>query len=77
MKRLSMLIAFTISLAGCSPADQPAAESSDAAASNAADTVYTNGKIYTVNESQPWAEVVALKDGKFLKVGTNESLPPC
>ena len=29
-----------------------------------ADTVYTNGKIYTVNEKQPCAEAVAIKDGK-------------
>ena len=36
-----------------------------------ADTIYLNGKIYTVNEAQPWAEAVAIKDGKFLKVGTN------
>ena len=36
-----------------------------------ADTIYTNGKIYTVNEAQPWAEAVAIKDGKFLVVGTN------
>jgi predicted amidohydrolase YtcJ len=36
-----------------------------------ADTVYTNGKIYTVNEAQPWAEAVAIKDGKFLIVGSN------
>ena len=35
-----------------------------------ADTIYTNGKIYTVNEAQPWAEAVAIKDGKFIKVGT-------
>ena len=35
-----------------------------------ADTIYTNGKIYTVNETQPWAEAVAIKDGKFMKVGT-------
>ena len=35
-----------------------------------ADTIYTHGKIYTVNESQPWVEAVAVKDGKFLKVGT-------
>ena len=27
-------------------------------------------KIYTVNESQPWAEAIAIKDGKFLKVGS-------
>ncbi len=36
-----------------------------------ADTVYTNGKIYTVNEAQPWAEAVAIKDGRFLVVGSN------
>ena len=35
-----------------------------------ADTVYTNGKIYTVNEKQPWVEAVAIKDGKFLVVGS-------
>ncbi len=36
-----------------------------------ADTVYTNGRIYTVNEAQPWVEAVAIKDGKFLVVGSN------
>jgi hypothetical protein len=74
MKTLSLLIVFTISLAGCSPADQPPAESSEAAVSNAADTVYTNGKIYTVNEAQPWAEAVAIKDGKFLVVGSSDEV---
>jgi len=38
---------------------------------NSADVVYTNGRIYTVNEAQPWAEAVAIKDGKFLVVGSN------
>ncbi len=36
-----------------------------------ADTVYTDGKIYTVNDSQPWVEAVAIKDGKFFIVGSN------
>ncbi|MFC2094038.1 amidohydrolase [Bacteroidota bacterium] len=36
-----------------------------------ADVIYKNGKIYTVNENQPWAEAVAIKDGKFIKVGSN------
>ena len=36
-----------------------------------ADTVYTNGRIYTVNEAQPWVEAVAIKDGQFLVVGSN------
>lgn len=35
-----------------------------------ADTIYINGKIYTVNEAQPWVEAVAVKEGKFIKVGT-------
>jgi hypothetical protein len=37
----------------------------------AGDAIYTNGKIYTVNEAQPWAEAVAIKDGKFIAVGKN------
>lgn len=35
-----------------------------------ADAIYTNGKIYTVNKAQPWAEAVAITDGKIIKVGT-------
>lgn len=35
----------------------------------AADIVFTNGKIYTVNTKTPFAEAVAVKDGKFLEVG--------
>ena len=58
-----LVVVLGVTLA-CAP--QPAGETSDAA-----DTVYTNGKIYTVNEAQPWAEAVAIKDGKFLVVGSN------
>ncbi len=38
--------------------------------SEVADTIYTNGKIYTLNEAQPWVEAVAIKDGEFLAVGS-------
>lgn len=41
---------------------------------NTAVTIYTNGRIYTVNENQPWAEAVAVKDGKFLKVGSSSEM---
>ena len=34
-----------------------------------ADNVFTNGKIYTVNEQQPWAESVAVKGNKIAYVG--------
>ena len=38
---------------------------------NTADIVYINGKIYTVSEDTPWVEAVAIKEGKFIKVGSN------
>ena len=41
---------------------------------NVADAVYTNGKIYTVNEAQPWVEAVAIKDGKFIAVGSADDV---
>lgn len=39
-------------------------------AAEVADTIYKNGRIYTVNESQPWAEAVAINGGKFVTVGS-------
>lgn len=39
-----------------------------------ADLIFTNGIIYTVNESQPTAEAVAVKDGMILAVGTSEEI---
>ena len=57
--RLIVLLVALATLLACS--QQP---------KESADTIYTNGKIYTVNEDQPWAEAVAIKDGKFIKVGT-------
>ncbi|MFT4025659.1 MAG: amidohydrolase [Novosphingobium sp.] len=34
-----------------------------------ADTVYVNGRIYTVDAAHPWVQAVAIKDGKFVFVG--------
>lgn len=42
------------------------------AVAQGADTIFTNGKIYSVNADAPWAEAVAIRDGKFIVVGTNE-----
>ena len=36
----------------------------------AADMVLTNGRIYTVDARQPFVEAVAIKDAKFLAVGS-------
>lgn len=41
------------------------------AAQSAADIVYRNGKIYTVDDANPWAEAVAISDGRFVFVGTD------
>ena len=37
---------------------------------DAADTVYVNGRIYTVDPARPWAEAVAITDGRFVLVGS-------
>ena len=36
------------------------------------DVVFTNGNIYTVNEKQPKVEAMAVKNGRFVFVGSNE-----
>ncbi|NVK43724.1 MAG: amidohydrolase [Oceanospirillaceae bacterium] len=43
--------------------------SSMAAAQEVADTIYLGGSILTINDSQPTAEAVAVKDGYILAVG--------
>lgn len=40
------------------------------------DMVFLNGKIYTVDEQQPWAEAVAIKDGVFVAVGRSTDIQP-
>jgi hypothetical protein len=40
----------------------------------AADTIYANGDIITINDAQPNAEVVAVKDGRILAVGPRDSV---
>ena len=61
-KRLIVSAAVLLALVAC--ARQPATE-------NAADYVFTNGRVYTVNEAQPWAEAVAVKDNEIIYVGGN------
>lgn len=39
-----------------------------------ADLALTDGNVLTMNPSQPCAEAVAVKDGKIVKVGTNEEI---
>lgn len=34
-----------------------------------ADSVYRNGKIFTVDSDNSWADAVAIKDGRFIYIG--------
>lgn len=38
------------------------------------DLLLINGRIYTVNPDQPWAEAVAIRDGKFVGIGSQKEL---
>lgn len=69
-----ILLATVVVLIACSPSDNSTVDPAEIEASPApavvADTVYTNGKVYTINDARPWAEAVAIKGGKFLVVGS-------
>ena len=69
MRLLSVLFIFSIALYGCSKNDQQALESGGTATKTVADIVFTGGKVYTVNEAQPWAEAVAISGNMLLYVG--------
>ncbi len=63
MKRISIssLVILCGLSVGCNTVPEPAAT---------ADAIYFGGPIVTVNDAQPNAEAVAIKDGKILDVGT-------
>lgn len=62
MKNILILILTVLFLGGCqNPKETP-------------DSIYLNGKIYTVNDAQPWAEAIAIKDGKIIAVGSDEEI---
>jgi len=61
--------AAAIAVTGCSR-KQEAPPIASVADGQAADTIYTGGDIVTVNDAQPTAEAVAVKDGRILAVGT-------
>ena len=65
MKTRISPILFALFILGCTPEDQSAPEGN-----SVADTVYSNGRIYTVSDTRPWAEAVAIKDGMFIAVGS-------
>jgi predicted amidohydrolase YtcJ len=74
----TLLWAFTANTCNDSPVkttDTPSkttTESSVTPKSKSGEIVFFNGKIYTVNSKQPWAEAIYIKDGIIQYVGNNE-----
>ncbi|HUD30108.1 MAG TPA: amidohydrolase [Novosphingobium sp.] len=62
LRRLSAATALTAALAVL-----PAA----AGAAPKADLILTNARVYTVDTAKPWAEAVAIRDGRIVAVGSN------
>ncbi len=61
---------FVLSLFALSACDNSSSEK--ATSPPFADTVLLNGAVYTVDTTHPWAEAVAIKDGRYVFVGSNE-----
>jgi hypothetical protein len=64
MKSLSLIL-LAVTLAACSPPNTPQDLT-------AADSVFTNGRIYTVDDARRWAEAVAITDGRIVYVGSTD-----
>ena len=64
--RLLLPVAAAI-LAACSPSDE-------APQSVAADAVYLNAKIYTVDADRSWASAMAVTDGKIIAIGSDADM---
>src|SRR5579863_7380394 len=41
-----------------------------------ADTLFRNGRIYTVDRARPWATCAAIKAGRFVAVGDESEMAP-
>ena len=63
MKYLIPLL-FTVLLCACNPKDER----------TEADMILTNALVYTVDSTFSKTEAFAIKDGKFLEVGTTENI---
>jgi predicted amidohydrolase YtcJ len=68
---LSMLLMVTV-LSGCGAPEKPGAVEPMAKA--VADTIYHGGPIVTVDDNNPTAEAVAVKEGKIVAVGSESDV---
>jgi predicted amidohydrolase YtcJ len=64
---LALILASLLSIFACGEEDEGSSTPTETG-----EIVFFNGKIYTVNDAQPWADAVFVKDGVIKYVGTNE-----
>jgi len=50
---------------------------SEQLADTVCDLAFRNGKFYTINPEQPWAEAVAVREGRLVRVGANADVEEC
>jgi hypothetical protein len=66
MRNHLLVMLLSLSLAGSAVGKSPSYP--------VADTILTNARIYTVNPRAPWAQAVAIKDGRILAVGSSRQI---
>jgi len=75
-----LVLAYTIlGMASLQAVAQPAAAETKPAVSvpiEAAETVFRNGAVYTVDAARTWAEAVAIRSGRIVYVGTDSGVKP-
>ncbi len=65
------LLAITLAVGCATEGSRPGGSGS---ATEAADIIVVNGDVYTVDESQPWAEALAIKGDKIMAVGSRDEI---
>ena len=77
MNKYGLLILIFSLLYGCGQGAGDADSAGQSAivteeAAPAADILLVNGRVYTVDSAQPWAEAIAVRDGRILFAGSDE-----
>ena len=59
-------------LSGCDNSADPATDGEEIIMGNIATKLFTNTRVYTVNEEQPWADAVAISGNRIIFVGDTD-----
>jgi predicted amidohydrolase YtcJ len=71
---LFALVGITLALTGATFNIASAAATKAVSSRYQAETVFTNGRIYTVNSAVPWVDAIAIAQGKYIYAGSAEGL---